>query len=90
MSVVVAASWCLAIAGIMLGVAALVVFRAPLLALRVMLELLTAAGLLRLSVDSTWTAIAAAAAVIVLRRVVTRSVIADLNAAPWRAHGSAA
>jgi hypothetical protein len=78
-NLVLGASWCFAVAGIVLGLAALATFGKPLPALRVMLELLTAAGLLRLSVDSTWAAIAAAAALIVLRKTITRSLIADLT-----------
>ena len=76
-----AASWCLAIAGIAIGVAALLVFRRPLPALRVMIELFTAAGLLRLSVDLSWTAILGVVTLIAVRRVVTRSLTADLSAA---------
>lgn len=85
MNIILAASWCVGIAGIVLGLAALAVFGKPLPALRVMLELLTAAGLLRLSVDASWAAIAAAAALIALRKTLTHSLIADLTAAPWRA-----
>lgn len=84
MSVVLGASWCFAIAAIVLGLATLVTFGKPLPALQVMLELLTAAGLLRLSVDSAWSAIAATAVLIVLRKTITRSLIADLNAWPRR------
>lgn len=79
MTIVVAASWCLAIAAIAIGVAALLVFRQPLPALRAMIELLTAAGLLRLSVDMSWTAVLGVVAVIAVRRVVTRSLTADLD-----------
>ncbi|ANI39479.1 hypothetical protein [Mycolicibacterium vaccae] len=79
MTVIIAASWCLAIAGIALGAAALVVFGRPLPALRVTLEFLTAAGLLRLSADSSWTAIAVAAVLIVLRRMITRVLVADFT-----------
>ena len=86
MSFVLGASWCFAIAGIVLGVAMLVTFRKPLPALQVMLELLTAAGLLRLSVDSTWAAIAATAILIALRKTITSSLIADFTTSPWRAH----
>ena len=46
---IIAASWCLAIAGIALGAAALVVFEPAAAGVRVTLEFLTAAGLLRLS-----------------------------------------
>ncbi len=79
MTIVVAASWCLAIAAIAIGVAALLVFRQPLPALRAMIELLTAAGLLRLSVDMSWTAILGVVTLIAVRRVVTRSLTADLD-----------
>ncbi|KKE99843.1 hypothetical protein [Mycolicibacterium obuense] len=79
MTIVVAASWCLAIAAIAIGVAALLVFRQPLPALRAMLDLFTAAGLLRLSVDMSWTAVLGVVAVIAVRRVVTRSLTADLD-----------
>ncbi|KMO78323.1 hypothetical protein [Mycolicibacterium chlorophenolicum] len=79
MSVVANASWCLAIAGIVLGVAALLVFQQPLPALRVMIELFTAAGLLRLSVDLSWAAILGVVALIAVRRVVTRSLTLDFG-----------
>ncbi|TRW84887.1 hypothetical protein FK535_10420 [Mycolicibacterium sp. 018/SC-01/001] len=79
-SFAVAASWLLAIAGIAIGMAALIVFRQPVLALRVMIELFTAAGLLRLSVDLSWTAILGVVTLIAVRRVVTRSLTADLSA----------
>jgi hypothetical protein len=72
----------LAIAGLCLGLAALVTFGKPLPALRVMLELLTAAGLLRLSAELSWATIAATAALIVVRRAITRSLFADLLT-PW-------
>ena len=51
MSNVVGASWCIALAAILLGITALATFRQPLIALRVMVDLFVAAGLLRLSVD---------------------------------------
>lgn len=79
MSLVLAASWAFAIAGIVLGFTALFTFGKPVPALRVMIELLTAAGLLRLAVDSSWTAIAATAALIVLRKTVTHRLIADFT-----------
>ena len=83
MSFVVGASRCLAIARIVLGGAALAVFGKPMPALRVTVELLIAAGLLRLSVDSSWTAILVAAALIALRRTITRSLTADFTASAW-------
>ncbi len=81
MSVVADASGCLAIAGILLGLGALLVFHQPLPALRVMIELFTAAGLLRLSVDMSWAAIVGVVALIAVRRVVTRSLTVDLRTA---------
>ncbi|MFB1299392.1 hypothetical protein ACAG24_028200 [Mycobacterium sp. pW049] len=86
MSVLLGAAGFFAFAGILVGIATLVVFRRPLLALRVTLELLTAAGLLRLSVDSSWAAIAVTAVLILVRQAVTRSLVADLTAPPWRTH----
>ncbi len=80
MNPVITASWCLALAGIVIGGAALMVFRRPLVALRVAVEFFTAAGLLRLSVDLSWSAIVAIAALIAVRRVVTRSLTVDLEA----------
>ncbi|TWJ21773.1 hypothetical protein [Micromonospora endolithica] len=46
-------------------------------ALRVLLDLLTAAGLLRLAGDLAWTDLAAAAAIIVLRRMLWGALAAD-------------
>lgn len=87
MTLVLGAAWCAAVAGIVLGLATMIVFRAPLPAMRVTLELLTAAGLLRLSVDSSWAAIAVAAALILLRRMITRVLVADFTS-PRRAQHS--
>jgi len=86
MNFVVSASWYVALAGILLGFAALAVFRQPLLALRVTMDLLVAAGLLRLSVDLSWAAIVGTVAVIAVRRLITRSLASDFSAAPHRAH----
>lgn len=83
MSLLVGVSWGVAIAGIALGLATLVVFGKPLPALRVTVELLTAAGLLRLSVDTSWAAILVAAALIALRRFITRNLTADITASRW-------
>jgi hypothetical protein len=77
MSVAADLSWLIAGAGIALGAATLLVFRRPALALHVLLDLLLAAGLLRLSADAAWSVIAATAAVVVLRRVITRSLLSD-------------
>ncbi|WP_237572484.1 hypothetical protein [Mycolicibacterium lacusdiani] len=73
-------SWIIAAAGIVVAIAGLLVFRQPLIALRVMLELFTAAGLLRLSVDLSWESIAGVAVLIAVRRLVTRSLAADFAA----------
>jgi hypothetical protein len=73
-------SWIIAAAGIVVGIAGLVAFRQPVVALRVMLELFTAAGLLRLSVDLSWESIAGVAVLIAVRRLVTRSLAADFAA----------
>ncbi|KUI24476.1 hypothetical protein AU195_01415 [Mycobacterium sp. IS-1496] len=68
-------SWLIAAAAIVLGIACLVVFRRPALALHVLLDLLLAAGLVRLSADAGWPVIAVTAAVVALRRVVARSLL---------------
>lgn len=87
MNLVVNASWYVALAGVLLGTATLAVIRQPLLALRVTMDLLVAAGLLRLSVDLSWAAIAGTVAVIAVRQLITRSLTSDLRAAPrWAAH----
>ncbi|MGY1690234.1 hypothetical protein [Geodermatophilus sp. SYSU D01105] len=57
-------------AALVCGVLALAVTRRPPLALTVFLDLLLAAGLLRLAGDPSWQALAVAAAVVALRRVV--------------------
>lgn len=85
MNFVVNASWCFALAGIALGIGALAVFRQPLLAMRVMLDLFVAAGLLRLSVDISWAAIASIVAVIAVRRMITHLLSADFALARPRA-----
>jgi hypothetical protein len=51
------------------GAVALVATRRPALALGVLLDLLLAAGLLRLAAEPTWTSLATAAAVVGLRRL---------------------
>ena len=78
MSIVVGASWCVALAGILLGVTALAAFRQPLIALRAMVDLFVAAGLLRLSVDLSWAAIAGTVTVIAVRHLLTHSLTSDL------------
>ena len=79
MNLVISAAWGLAAAGIVLGAGSVIVFRRPLVALRMMLEFFTAAGLLRLSADVSWETIAAAGALIAVRQVVTRTLAADLR-----------
>ena len=57
-------------------VAGLLVFGATRrlrLALSVLLELLTAAGLLRLSAEGSWAALGGAASIVFVRKLVTRS-----------------
>ncbi len=88
MNFVVGASWCFGVAGILIGIAALAAFRQPLLALRAMLDLFIAAGLLRLSVDLSWAAIAGIVTAIAVRRVLTASLAADFGATTRRAHAS--
>lgn len=79
MSAVITASWCLALAGILLGLAALAVFGRPLVALRAMVDLFVAAGLLRLSADLSWAAITSTVAVIAVRFILTRSLASDIR-----------
>ncbi|MGY1696926.1 MULTISPECIES: DUF1622 domain-containing protein [unclassified Geodermatophilus] len=52
------------------GAVTLASTRRPALALGVFLDLLLAAGLLRLAAEPTWTSLGTAAAVVLLRRVV--------------------
>ncbi len=86
MNFVVNASSYFALAGILLGFAALAVFRQPLLALRVTMDLFVTAGLLRLSVDLSWAAIVGTMAGIGVRQLITRSLALDFSAAPHRVH----
>ncbi|MBJ7384026.1 MAG: hypothetical protein JHC55_06000 [Mycolicibacterium sp.] len=67
----ITASWLLIAAAIVLAGWALAVFRRPVLAMHVLLDLLLAAGLLRLTANAYWTTIAVTTAVVVLRRVLT-------------------
>ncbi len=52
------------------GAVALAATRRPALALAVFLDLLLAAGLLRLAAEPTWTSLGTAAAVVALRRLI--------------------
>ncbi|SEH84217.1 hypothetical protein SAMN04489835_4776 [Mycolicibacterium rutilum] len=65
-------SWVIAAAGIVLAALTVVVLRRPQLALHVLLDLLLAAGLLRLSADASWRSIAVTAIVIAVRHLLTR------------------
>lgn len=69
-SVVALAAPGTALLGLLSAVAALVVTRRPVLGLGILLDFLLAAGLLRLSVAHSWTAIAAAAGVVAVRRLI--------------------
>ena len=60
--------------GLVGGGVVLVAARDPRLAVCVLLEFLLAAGLLRLSDDPDWRALAVAAVVVALRRVLSRQV----------------
>ncbi len=62
---------------------ALAATRRPALALGILLDLLVAAGLLRLVGDPSWTALASAAVIITLRHLVSSGL--RLAAASWRA-----
>ncbi|MGE2727891.1 hypothetical protein ACQI4F_00285 [Mycolicibacterium vaccae] len=75
-----AAALCLVFAGIVVGLAAWLRFKRPVVALRAMLECFTAAGLLRLSTEMSWSAVAGVAAVIAVRRLAAGRLTADLLA----------
>lgn len=75
-------AWAIAGMGIVLAALAFVALRRPLAALHVLLDLLLAATLLRLSVDASWPAIAIAAAVILVRQLVTRGLTTHLPSSP--------
>ncbi|SDD39770.1 Protein of unknown function [Geodermatophilus telluris] len=62
----------LAVSGLALvaGTVALAATRRPALALAVLLDLLLAAGLLRLAAEPTWTSLGTAAAIVALRRLI--------------------
>ncbi|MEV4812352.1 hypothetical protein [Micromonospora avicenniae] len=62
------------------GAAVLVGGGRPLPAVRVLLDLLTAAGVLRLATGRSWHALAAAVVIILLRQLVWASLS---NASPW-------
>ncbi|ULE34502.1 hypothetical protein [Mycobacterium sp. IDR2000157661] len=68
-------SWLVAACALVLSAAVLVIFRRLGPALHVLLDLLLAAGLLRLSADASWDVIAVAAVVIALRRVLAATLL---------------
>lgn len=76
-SVVVDAAWTLSAAALVLGSLVLVASRSPRTALGIFLDLLLAAALLRLAVADSWSAIAAAAAVVAVRKLVVAALTAD-------------
>lgn len=68
---------------IVLAALIVAVLHRPRIALSVLLDLLLAASLLRLNADDSWSAIAVAAAVIAIRHLITRGLIAyHSNALP--------
>lgn len=67
------ASWIVAAAAIAVATAALLVFHRPPLALHVLLDMFLAAGLLRLSAEASWQALAVTASIVVLRRMLGRA-----------------
>lgn len=69
-AVLEAASWVVAVAAVGIGTATLAATRRLDAALPVLLDLLLAAGLLRLAATDTWAGVGTAAAIIVVRRVV--------------------
>lgn len=74
------------LAALLAGALALVVTRHPTAALGVLLDLLLAAGLLRLAGDPSWGAVATTAAIVILRRLIGAGV--RIGARGWS--GSAA
>ena len=71
MTVLTAAALVLTAAGLCAGLAVAAAGRHPLLALTVALELWLAAGLLRLADQRSWRAIATAAAIVAMRKLLT-------------------
>lgn len=69
-ALVLPASWVIAGAGITLAALVFAVMRRVSVALPVLLDMLMAAGLLRLSAEAPWRTIATAGAIVVLRKLV--------------------
>ncbi len=72
-------------AAVVVGAVALAATRDLRAALPLMLDLLLAAGLLRLAASSTWTAIVTAAGLVLIRKVVTWTILRN-GAAPLPLH----
>ncbi|WP_200941786.1 hypothetical protein [Angustibacter sp. Root456] len=72
-----AAALVLAAAGVLLAALTLAATRRPRPALGVLLDLLLGAGLLRLTFLDTWTAIAGAAALVAIRKLVVLALTSD-------------
>lgn len=89
-SISTAAALLIAAAGLALGGLALATTRRLRPALGVLLDLLLAAGLLRLAFLDTWKAIASAAALVVVRKLVVLALTSGAPARPGRSAGSAA
>jgi hypothetical protein len=70
-----AAAWSLVLLGLVVGIPGTVLTRNRRSSIGTMLDLWTAAGLLRLSADGTWESIALAAAVIAARHLLTSKVV---------------
>jgi hypothetical protein len=67
---ILAASWLVAAAGVVMAVVAGLVMGRLLAGLPLLLDLMLAAGLLRLAVATQWPALISAAAIIVIRKLV--------------------
>jgi hypothetical protein len=62
-------------AAVVVGVLVLVASRSPRMTLHVLLDLLLAAGLLRLAAAETWRAIAVAAAIVGIRKLASGGIL---------------
>lgn len=71
---VAAAAWIVSGLGVILATAVVAVTRRLTIALPVLLDMLMAAGVLRLGADAAWSSIATAATVVVLRKVVVAGI----------------
>ncbi len=69
-----------AVGGVIIGMCALVVTRDLGAALPITLDFLMAAGLLRLATTQTWQAIATAAAILLIRKVVSLGLTVTMRA----------